>query len=359
MGTKDYYKILGVDRNASEDEIKTAYRSLVKKLHPDRNKDSNSEQKMSEINEAYSVLSNKQKRSNYDQFGTAGSPGAGGFPGGGFNNVNFTDDFGSFADIFDSMFGGARGGRRSQSRNVVYEGSDIKTEITLSLEEAYKGKNFSITIPRYEKCPECNGTGAKEGSKPKTCPECGGRGQVVRNQRTVFGSFQTATTCPRCGGEGTIIDDPCPKCGGNTVIKVNRKIDVDIPPGIENGMRVRVRGEGDAGKKSGRNGDLFVVVHVKPHKIFKRNGEDLHSTVSISMYEAALGCDISVFTLEGKEKIHIKPGTQPGETRVLRHKGMPRVSGRGQGDLIITFKVIIPKKLTAKERTTLEKLTGK
>lgn len=356
MGTKDYYKILGVDRNASEDEIKVAYRDLVKKHHPDRNKDSGSEEKMSEVNEAYTILSNKQKRASYDQFGTVGSPGAGGFPGGGFNNVNFTDDFGSFADIFDSMFGGARGGRRTQARNVIYEGSDIKTEVTISLEEAYKGKEVTVSIPRFEKCPECNGTGAKEGAKPQTCPECGGRGQVTHNQRTVFGTFQTATTCPRCGGEGTIIDDPCSKCGGKTIIRVSRKIDVEIPAGIEDGMRVRIRGEGDAGKKGGHNGDLFVVVHVKPHKIFIRHGSDLHSTVSISMYEATLGCDISVYTLEGKQKIQVKPGTQPGETKLLRSKGMPRVSGRGQGDLIITFKVIIPKKLSKKERSTLQKL---
>lgn len=354
MGTQDYYKTLGVEKNASEEEIKKAYRKLVRKYHPDTNKEEDAEAKMSEVNEAYSVLSNKEKRAKYDQFGTVPPPGAGGFPGGGFGGVNFTDDFGSVADIFDSMFGGGR--RASRSRNVVYEGADIKTQVALTLEEAFSGKKVTVDIPRFDKCPECNGTGSNDGSKPKTCPDCKGTGQVTRAQQTVFGTFQTATTCPRCKGEGTIIDNPCLKCHGQTVIREHHKIEVDIPAGIEDGMRVRVRGEGDAGKKGGPSGDLYVMVRVRPHKVFQRNGADLFSSVSISMYEAALGNEITVLTINGKEGIKVKPGTQPGETMILRGKGMPRINGRGYGDLQITFKVVVPKKLTKAEKAALKKL---
>jgi molecular chaperone DnaJ len=353
MSTKDYYKTLGIERNASEDDVKKAYRKLVRKYHPDTNKDETAEAKMSEINEAYTVISNKEKRTSYDQFGTAPPPGAGGFPGGGFNNVNFTDDFGSVADIFDSMFGGGR--RRTKNRNVVYEGADIKVQVIMTLEEAHSGKKITVDIPRFDKCPECAGTGTKDGSKAKTCPDCRGTGQVTRAQQTVFGTFQTATTCPRCRGEGTIIDNPCQKCHGQTVVKNHHKIEVDIPAGIEDGMRVRVRAEGDAGKKGGPSGDLFVLIRIKPHKVFKRHGIDLTSNVSISMYEAALGKEITVFTITGKDKIKVKPGTQPDDTLILRGKGMPRLSGRGTGDLHITFKVVIPKKMTKAEKSALKK----
>ncbi|HPF48958.1 MAG TPA: molecular chaperone DnaJ [Caldisericia bacterium] len=356
MSAKSYYDILGVKKGATSDEITKAYRELVRKYHPDTNKDPESEKKMAEVNEAYSVLSNQEKRAKYDQFGTVPPTGSGGYSGGGFGGFNFTEDMGSFSDIFDAMFGGGGGARRRpRGHNVVYEGADIRTEVSLTLEEAYQGKKVTVTIPRYDKCPDCGGTGAKEGSKPKTCPECNGTGQVRRTQQTILGTFQTATTCPKCGGEGKIIDNPCTTCNGNTVVKNTHKIEVDIPAGIEDGMRVRVRGQGDAGKNGGTSGDLYVYVRVKPHKIFRREGADLFSSVSISMYEAALGRQISVFTINGKENINIKAGTQPDEMITLRGKGMPRVSGRGRGDHIITLKVQIPKKLSKEEQNALRK----
>ncbi len=357
MAGKDYYDILGVPRGASEDEIKSSYRKLVRQYHPDTNKAEDAEKKMAEINEAYSVLSNKEKKAQYDQFGSVPPPGAsggyGGYPGGG---VNFTDDFGSFGDVFETFFGGGGGRTRTQTTNN--EGADLRAEVSITLEEAFSGKKVVLEIPRYDKCPDCGGTGAAPGTKPTKCVICNGKGTVKRTQSTIFGTFQTAQTCPECHGQGTYVKDKCPKCMGQTVVKNTHHIEVDIPAGIEDGMRVRVRGQGDAGKHGGSTGDLYVVVHIKDHKVFEREGPELHSSVTISMYEAALGADISIFTIDGKEKIAVKSGTQPGDTLVLKGKGMPVLNSSRKGDHVITFRVEIPKKLTPKEKTALEELSG-
>lgn len=357
MAAKDYYEVLGVPRSANEDEIKDSYRKLVRKFHPDQNKDNpDAEKKMAEINEAYSVLSNKEKRAKYDQFGQVPPDGA--YPGGGYGGVNFTDDFGSVADIFDQMFGGGfGGGGRARSHNVVYEGADIRTEISITLEEAFSGKKVIVEIPRMDKCSECGGSGAAKGTSPETCPSCKGSGQVRRTQQTFLGSFQTVGTCPSCGGTGKIIKSPCPKCGGETVVKAFHKIEVEVPAGIEDGMRIRLAGQGDAGQKGGRAGDLYVYVHVREHKVFKREGADLHTSVTINMYEAALGAKITIYTIEGKEQITIKPGTQPGDTLGIKGKGMPHLNSKRRGDQIITFKVTIPKKLSQREKQALKDLS--
>lgn len=356
MAAKDYYDVLGVGRNATEDEIKDAYRKLVRQYHPDTNKDNpDAEKKMAEINEAYTVLSNKEKRAKYDQFGQVPPEGAG-FPGGGYG-VNFTDDLGSFADIFDTMFGG--GGRSQRPRGqVVYEGADIRTDVSITLQEAFSGKTILIDLQRFDKCPECEGTGAAKGTKPETCPDCRGSGQVKRTQQTFLGTFQTVGTCPRCGGSGKIISSPCPKCKGETLIKATHKIEVKIPAGIEDGMRVRLAGQGDSGKNGGRPGDLYVMVHVKPDKIFTREGANIYSQVTISMYEAALGAEITIYTIDGKEKISIKSGTQPSDTMTLKSKGMPYLNSSRRGDHIINFKVTVPKKLSQKEKSLLKQIMG-
>jgi molecular chaperone DnaJ len=357
MAGKDYYEILGVPRTSSEDEIKVAYRKLVRQHHPDTNKSPDAEKKMAEINEAYTILSNKEKRAQYDQFGSVQPPGSQGgygystYPGGGFN---FNEDVGSFADVFETFFGGGR----TRSAATSNEGADLRAEATITLEEAFTGKKITLEIPRYDKCPDCNGTGAAKGTHPTKCAICNGKGKITRNQSTIFGTFQTATTCPECKGEGTYVKNKCPRCLGQTVVKVTHHIEVDIPAGIEDNMRVRVRGQGDTGKHGGSTGDLYVVIHIRDHKIFERDGPDLHSQVTVSMYEAALGADISVFTIDGKDKITVKPGTQPGDTMVLKGRGMPLVNSQRKGDHVISFRVEIPKKLTAKEKQALEDISG-
>lgn len=361
MAGKDYYDTLGVPRGSTEDEIKTAYRKLVRQYHPDTNKSPDAEKKMAEINEAYSVLSNKEKKAQYDQFGSVPPPGAQGggygyssYPGGSFN---FTEDVGSFADVFETFFGGG-GGSRSRSGTASNEGADLKAETAITLEEAYSGKKVVLEIPRYDKCQDCGGTGAAPGTEPTKCAICNGKGKINRTQSTIFGTFQTASTCPECKGQGTYVKNKCPKCAGQTVVKNTHHIEVDIPAGIEDGMRVRVRGQGDTGKFGGSTGDLYVVVRIRDHKVFEREGPDLHSTVTISMYEAALGAEISIFTIDGKDKLIIKPGTQPGDTFILKGKGMPMLNSQRKGDHVVTFRVEIPKKLTAKEKQALEEISG-
>ena len=271
MAGKDYYEILGVPRGSSEDEIKTAYRKLVRQNHPDTNKNPDAEKKMAEINEAYTVLSNKEKKAQYDQFGSVQPPGSqsgyggySGYPGGGFN---FNEDVGSFADVFETFFGG--GGSRSRSQQATNnDGADLRAEVSITLEEAFTGKKITLEVPRFDRCPECNGSGAAAGSQPETCPTCKGKGQVYRTQSTIFGTFQTASTCPDCHGQGKVVKNKCQKCNGQTVVKNTHHIDVEIPAGVEDGMRVRVRGQGDTGKNGGSTGDLYVVVHIKDHKVF-------------------------------------------------------------------------------------------
>ena len=306
MIEKDYYEILGVGRTASQEEIKKAYRKMALKYHPDRNPDNKeAEDKFKEASEAYEVLSDPEKRQIYDQFGHEGLKGTGftGFRG-------FEDVFASFGDIFGEFFG--FGGRTNTGPS---QGDDLRYDLEISFEEAAFGKEVDLEIPRTFPCDACGGTGAKPGTHPITCPACGGRGQITRSQ----GFFSIRTPCPTCRGTGQIIPEPCPACQGTGRIRKKRKVSLKIPPGVDTGSRLRLRGEGEAGERGGPPGDLFVIIHVKKHAFFEREGDDIYCTVPISFTTAALGGKIEVPTLDGKEVIHVKRGTQSGE--VFRLKG--------------------------------------
>jgi molecular chaperone DnaJ len=359
---RDYYEVLGIDRNASKDDIKKAYRKLAIQFHPDKNPDnSQAEEKFKEATEAYEVLGDEQRRKLYDQFGHEGvTAGAGGF--GGFRSTaDFEDLFGGFSDIFGSdffesffgfgdMFGRSRAGAR---RERVSRGSDIRYDINLSLEEAAFGKKVEIKLDRNEVCKDCDGTGARSGSGTVTCEQCGGTGQVSRTQ----GFFTIASTCPRCRGSGRMIKDLCPHCRGSGVVTKSRKIMLDVEPGIEEGTVLRLRGEGNAGTMGGPRGDLIVVVHQKPHRTFLRRGNDVLCEVPISIYQALLGADIKVPTLDGKlVKINIPPGTQSGKTFRLKKEGIPYMKRWGKGDQLVKVIVRIPKNLTASEKKALQQI---
>jgi molecular chaperone DnaJ len=358
---KDYYKILGIDKSATDDEIKKAYRKLAKKYHPDVNPgDKESEKKFKEINEAYQILSDPKKRAQYDQFGDAafnqGGFDQGGFGGfdqggfGGFGQGGF--DFGGFSDIFGDIFGDVFGG--GTRRNMGPErGEDIRVEVTLTFEEAAFGTEKEVEVVRYEDCDKCNGTGAKSGTKPEICPECHGTGEVKITQNTPFGRIVNIRTCPRCHGKGKIISTPCPECHGTGKVRRVRKIKVHIPAGIDDGQMVSLRGEGEPGVRGGPKGDLYVVVKIKPHKIFKREGFDVKLKMPISFTEAALGAEIEVPTLDGRAVYTIPPGTQTGTIFRLRNKGIPHVNGRGRGDQYVEVYIEVPKRLSEKQKELL------
>ena len=344
---KDYYEVLGVPRTASDEEIKKAYKKLVKKYHPDLNPDSKTaEEKMKEVNQAYDVLSDPDKRARYDQFGADGMNGAGGFGGGGAGG------FGDFGDIFDMFFGGGGGG--NTRRNGPRQGNDLRVDVSVSFEEAAKGVSKNIEINRTENCPDCGGTGAKKGTSRKSCPNCGGSGKVRVNQTTPFGQFQTVKTCPRCGGQGTIVESPCPKCNGSGRVRKNRTIKVNIPAGVDNGSRLRMQNEGEGGINGGPPGDLYIYITVRPHKYFRRNGDDILCDVSISMVQAALGAEIEVDTLDGKVKLTIPEGTQSGTSFRLRGRGFPKLRGYGKGDQHVKVSVATPTKLTPEQKELLK-----
>lgn len=351
MSKRDYYEVLGVDRNASEEELKKAYRKLSKKYHPDLNPgDKSAEEKFKEINEAYEVLSDPQKRAAYDQFGHAGAQGFGGQ--GGFGD--FQGGFGAeeiFGDIFDMFFGG--GGRRRQGPQ---RGSDLSYELELTFEEAAFGTTKTIEIPRTENCDVCQGSGAKPGTGQRTCPTCHGTGQQQIVQSTPFGRFIQSRPCQTCAGQGKIIEQPCQNCHGKGRVRKLRKINVNIPAGVDSGTRVRKGGEGEAGIKGGPPGDLYLLIRVKPHKIFRRDHNDVVMSLKISFPQAALGDVVEVPTLEGTEKVKISPGTQNGTVLRLRGKGIVDVHGRGRGDQRIEIQVEVPTKLTERQRQLLEEL---
>jgi molecular chaperone DnaJ len=346
MEQRDYYELLEVSRNANDAEIKKAYRKLAMKYHPDRNPDdSSAEEKFKEIQKAYTVLSDKQKRAAYDQFGhagvdTSGGGGHGGF--GGFGDV--------FEDIFENIFSGSRGGAGRQSRGQ--RGSDLQFNIQLTLEEAALGKEVEITVPRHGSCTICEGTGAKKGTKPKNCETCNGIGQVRIQQ----GFFSIQQTCPSCHGEGKIISDPCPNCHGQGRIRESKKLTVKIPAGVDNGDRVRLSGEGEAGAYGGGSGDLYVQVNVKKHNIFERHDNDLHCEVPISFITATLGGSIEVPTLEGRVTLKIPAETQTSKVFRLRSKGMKSVRGYAQGDLLCKVVVETPVNLSREQKDLLIKL---
>lgn len=345
MSKRDYYDVLGVGKDASKDEIKKSYRKLARKYHPDVNKESGAAEKFKEAKEAYETLSNEQKRAQYDQFGHAGAQGQGfsGFGGG-------AQDFGGFGDIFDMFFGG--GGRR-RDPNAPRQGADLQYTVVLDFEEAIFGKETDIRIPKEETCDTCNGTGAKPGTKPKTCSHCNGTGQLNTEQNTPFGRVVNRRVCHYCGGSGKIIPEKCSTCGGAGTVKKHKKIHISIPAGIDEGQQIRVSGKGEPGTNGGPPGDLFVVVQIKPHEFFQRDGDHIFCELPITFVQAALGDEVEVPTVHGKVMLKIPAGTQTGRTFRLRGKGAPNVRGHGQGDQHIQVRIVTPKKLSERQKELL------
>ncbi|CAN5476904.1 molecular chaperone DnaJ [soil metagenome] len=347
MSKRDYYEILDISRTATEMEIKAAYRKLAIQHHPDKNPDDHTaEEKFKEAAEAYSVLSDAQKRAAYDRFGHQGvGAGAGAGFNPGFTNIEDIFDLFGFGD----MFGGQRGG---STRTAAQRGADLRYDLEITLEEAALGKEEKLRIPRLEKCDECDGKGAEKGTQPVTCNTCNGSGQTRYQQ----GFFSVMRTCPNCGGKGQIIKNPCKNCQGAGRVEKEKIIEIKIPAGVETGSRLRVNGEGEAGISGGQSGDLFVVIHVAEHEIFERQGANLYSAVPVSFAQAALGAEIQVKTLDGEENLKIPAGTQTGTVFRLKSKGMPALGGRGRGDLFVAVTLVTPKSLNKEQRKLLEQL---
>ena len=351
---RDYYEVLGVNRNATDDELKKAFRKQAKKYHPDINPgDKEAEAKFKEVNEAYEVLSNSEKRSRYDQFGHAGvDPNYGAGQGGAGFGGGFSGDFG---DIFDTFFGGGFGGFGSSqgaSRNAPRQGSDIEIQANLTFEEAAYGCKKELSFKRIETCPDCAGSGAKKGTQPDVCPDCKGSGQIKRVRQTMLGNMVSTETCPRCSGKGKTIKDPCTTCNGKGRVQKNKKINLDIPEGIDNGQYLQKRGFGNAGTNGGPYGDLLIGIRIAPHALYKRSGADVYCDVPITFPEAALGAEIEVPTVCGKVKYKIPEGTQTGTKFILKGKGIKKVIGKG--DHYFTVIVEIPKNLTNKQKDLLK-----
>ncbi len=353
---RDYYEVLGVDKSVSEDELKKAYRKAAKKYHPDLNPgDATAEKNFKEVNEAYEVLSDKEKRARYDQFGHAGvdpnfGAGGGGY-GGGFGGFG---DFGDLGDILGSMFGGGFGGGARRNPNAPRRGNDTAAAVTLSFEEAAKGCKKTVKVTKIDNCKECGGTGAEKGSSPKTCPVCHGTGQVSATQRTPFGVMQTQKVCDHCKGSGKVIDKPCRTCAGKGRIRHTVEQTVEIPAGIDDGQVINLRGGGDAGANGGPSGDLRINVNVRPHPIFERDGYDVYCEIPITFAQAALGAEITVPTLDGKVKFQIHEGTQPGDEFKLRGKGIQRLNYSGKGDQYVKITVEVPKGLSKAQKDKLK-----
>ncbi|WP_127579788.1 molecular chaperone DnaJ [Paenibacillus koleovorans] len=350
MSKRDFYEVLGVDKGASDDDIKKAYRKLARQYHPDVNKASDAEQKFKEVKEAYDVLSDDQKRSTYDQFGHV-DPNQG--MGGGFNG----QDFGGFGDIFDMFFGGG-GGQQRRNPNAPQRGSDLQYTMTIEFKEAVFGKEMDITIPRTETCETCHGSGAKAGTKPDTCSVCKGSGQQEVVQNTAFGRIVNRRVCSACNGQGQIIKDKCGTCHGAGKVKKQRKIHVKIPAGVDEGAQLRVSGEGEGGTKGGPAGDLFIVIRVKPHEFFERDGDDIYCEVPLNFAQAALGDEIEIPTLSEKVKLKIPAGTQTGTYFRLKGKGVPRLRGYGQGDQHVKVTIVTPTALSDRQKELLREFAG-
>ncbi len=355
---RDYYEVLGIQKGASDAEIKKAYRKMARKYHPDANPgDKTAEEKFKEVNEANEVLSDPQKRAAYDQYGHAafeqGGMGGGGFSGG-FGGMDMGD---IFSDIFGGGFGDIFGGGRSRSsRSGPQRGSDMQMAMTITFEESMFGCQKPINIPVYEKCTECNGSGAKKGTSPVTCTHCNGTGQEKITQQSPFGMISTTRVCSHCRGEGKIIKEKCPKCGGNGNTKVNKTVTIDIPKGIASGQSIRKKGLGGAGVKGGPNGDLYIQINVTPSKTYARQGNDLYMEYPISITQATFGAVVKIPTIDGEYEYTIKPGTQPNDSAVIRGKGVYNVRNeKYRGNLNVTFKVQIPTELNKAQREALEK----
>lgn len=358
---KDYYAILGVEKSASADELKKAYRTLAMKYHPDRNKDNKeAEAKFKELNEAYDVLKDEQKRAAYDRFGSGAfdgsmGGGAGGF-GGGFRGAGGFEGFagGNFSDIFEDIFGDMMGGRgRGGQRQSAMRGADLQYNMDINLEDAFNGKEVTIKVPVHEVCDKCDGTGAEGKAKPETCPTCHGSGRM----RATQGFFTVERTCSTCNGDGQIIKDPCKKCAGSGRVRSDKTLKVQIPAGIESGRRIRLTGEGEAGYRGGPSGDLYVMIAVKPHKFFQRDNANLHCRVPIPMTTATLGGEIEVPTISGgRTKVKVPAGTQTGQQMRLKGQGMSIMRSEARGDLYIEIFVEIPVNLNAKQKDLFKKL---
>ena len=351
---RDYYEILGVSRDADKEEIKRAYRRLARKYHPDVNKEAGAEDRFKEINRANEVLSEPETRDRYNRFGEAGVSGA----GAGYQDLG---DMGGFADIFESFFSGFAGSGAGQTgtrrRTGPVRGDDLRLDLKLEFREGVFGGEKEIRIPHLETCTTCSGSGAKQGSRPKTCPTCNSAGQVRRATRTPFGSFTQVSVCPTCNGEGQVIEDKCESCGGNGRKQETKKLKITIPPGVDNGTRLRVSKEGDAGTRSGPPGDLYVYLFIEEDQEFHRDGVNILSEIKISYLQAILGCRLEVNTVDGPVEMTIPPGTQPSTVLTLENHGVPRLGNPvSRGDHLITILIDIPTKITAEERELLEKL---
>ena len=351
---RDYYEVLGVSKGASDDELKKAYRKLAKQYHPDLNPgDKTAEAKFKEVNEAYEVLSDKEKRAKYDQFGHAGVDpnfGAGGFNGGGFGFDMGDIDLG---DIFGSFFGGGFGGGSSRQRTGPMKGETLRAAVTITFEEAAFGCEKEIVLNRTETCEDCHGTGCAPGTTAEVCPDCHGSGTIRIQRGGGAFTFATTTTCPKCNGKGKIIHQPCKSCGGTGTTRKQRKITVNIPAGIDNGQAVSLRGQGGAGRNGGPAGDLLISVTVRPHAFFKREGTSVYLDHPVTFLQATLGAELEIPTIDGKVKWNLPAGTQPGTTFRLRGKGIPSVNGRGRGDQYVTVNVQVPTSLTHEQKEAL------
>ena len=354
---RDYYEVLGVQKGATDAEIKKAYRKMAKENHPDLHPgDKDAEARFKEINEAYEVLSDSEKKARYDQFGFAGvdpSYGGGGY-GGGFDG---SFDFGDLGDIFGSFFGGGFGGG-GRARSGPQRGESLRTRLTITFEEAAFGCEKEVSIDRVEQCETCKGTGAAPGTSPETCPACGGSGQVQQRRQTPMGVFATTGPCPRCGGTGKIIASPCKDCGGSGQVRRRKTLKVTIPAGIDNGQIISLRGQGSAGKNGGPAGDLQIVSTVQPHQLFRRDGADVYCNAPITFTQAVLGGEMEIPTIDGKVKYDIPEGTQTGSTFRLKGKGIPNVNGRGRGDQFVTVYIETPRNLNREQKEALKKFSS-
>ncbi len=345
---RDYYEILGVSRTATEEELKKAYRRLARQYHPDVNKSADAEARFKEINEAYEVLHDSEKRAAYDRFGHAGVQGSAGY-------TDFSGfGFGGLGDIFEEFFG--FGTRTGAARQGPARGADLRTQMTLTFEEAVFGAEKEIEVSRHETCINCGGSGAEPGTQPRRCPECNGRGEVRRVQQSLFGSFVNVATCPRCGGRGEVVGTPCSHCRGEQRVAVTKRLAITVPAGVDDGTQIRLAGEGEAGLRGGPPGNLYVGLRVQPHRYFRRNENDILLDLNIGFVQAALGDKVQVPTLEGDVPLTIPAGTQTGTSFRLRGKGVPFLQQGGRGDQIVTVHVRTPTSLTAQQKKLLKEL---
>lgn len=365
---RDYYEVLGVNKNASDEELKKAYRRLAKKYHPDANPDNKAEAeaKFKEVNEAYETLSDSQKRQMYDQFGPDGPQGFGGGAGGPFGNGTYTystgfdgfSDFGDLGDIFSSFFGGGfGGGSRGSRQNAPRKGTDLRYDLEISFEESFQGTERYVTINRKETCTTCHGEGTKPGTHPETCSVCHGTGQIKQVQTTILGQMQTMRTCTNCHGTGKIIKEACETCKGKGTIRNQVRLSVKIPAGVDDNQTIVLRGEGEPGENGGSKGDLYITVHVKKHRIYMRKGNNVLCDIPITFTQASLGAELRIPMVDGTEETYTIPeATQTGTKFIIRGKGFKNINSTGQGDLVFTVQVQVPKKLTAEQRELLTKL---